>query len=74
MNQELKEYYACEGWIEFRNEVLQEFPFCAVCGQTSNHVHHKTYKHLFFETFDDVEALCEDCHAQKHGKDKYIYE
>lgn len=34
-------------------------------------VHHKTYAHRGFEYPDhlgDLEVLCEDCHARRHGK------
>lgn len=66
-----EDYLQTEHWIHFKNEFLKWAGFkCQVCGETekSIHVHHKTYENKGRETFNDVAALCEVCHALFHGK------
>lgn len=33
-------------------------------------VHHKSYRWLGYERFEDVELLCDRCHSARHGKFK----
>lgn len=49
------------------------FGRCQGCGKVERnfsklHVHHKHYKTLYYERRQDVEVLCEKCHAKRHGK------
>ena len=40
---------------------------CQECGANNNlHVHHKHYKTLGQERYEDVEVLCEKCHKSRH--------
>ena len=63
------EYLYSQHWREFRLNFLQSKGFkCEVCGifSTSLNVHHKSYKRIGREQFNDVKALCEDCHKEIH--------
>lgn len=42
---------------------------CQSCGarNTVLDVHHKTYERLGFESAEDLEVLCRDCHEAEHG-------
>lgn len=39
--------------------------------RASLQVHHKTYERLGHERLEDVEVLCQRCHAEVHGKLAY---
>jgi|GraSoiStandDraft_4_1057263.scaffolds.fasta_scaffold00189_46 hypothetical protein len=46
-------------------------PFCEICGDRHRlESHHKTYEHFGVEVLylDDLQTLCQDCHAAIHGK------
>lgn len=45
---------------------------CEECGNHGGagelHAHHKHYKNLYHEHLCDIEVLCANCHAKRHGK------
>lgn len=59
---------SCEWWNK-RKQVLQRAHYQCErgCGNPANDVHHKAgYRELGCERLDDLEALCDVCHAQEH--------
>jgi 5-methylcytosine-specific restriction endonuclease McrA len=40
-------------------------------GDTTLHVHHKTYRNFGMEDMDDLEVLCKVCHQNEHRRLKY---
>lgn len=64
------DYLNSKEWREFRIKALVHFGNqCGLCTSTQNlQLHHKTYKNLFNETFEDVIPLCKKCHKRHHDK------
>ena len=63
-----KQYLQTTHWRWVRFIFLQTNPRCAGCrGSLDLTVHHKSYKHLWKECMEDLEAMCWDCHKIKHG-------
>jgi len=74
-----EEYLASPQWQLFRSRFLSAVPAPLVCnrcraawwacelvyGQRVN-LHHKTYKNIGKEKFDDIEILCRRCHELQH--------
>ena len=62
-------YIASKEWKRFRVEaILHANGKCCQCGNADKlRCHHKNYKNLFHETFDDVMVVCENCHNLLHG-------
>jgi 5-methylcytosine-specific restriction endonuclease McrA len=60
--------------LRVRMPVLTRDGFqCVKCGGTDTlQVHHKTYRHLFFEDahLGDLETLCKVCHDRQHKGQK----
>lgn len=44
--------------------------FCLSCQSRKYHLHHLTYLNLGNESFDDLMALCENCHTALHASMK----
>jgi hypothetical protein len=65
-----QEYLNSKHWKHFRSEFLKfANGRCQLCNNSKNiNVHHKTYINKGFETFNDVIALCEECHSKFHDK------
>ena len=64
-----RKYLKSSHWKHFRSEALKFFNnTCQECGKIDSglHIHHLTYKNRGRETFNDVVALCEKCHNEKH--------
>jgi len=63
-------------WRRIRDLFLKDNPLCAACLQSklitaAEVVHHKD-KNPKNNDYDNLIALCVDCHAKEHGKDKAI--
>lgn len=76
MNKELyKAYLRTPEWKAVRMEVLHlRNHKCERCNSTYRlEVHHKTYRHIFNESPNDLEVLCHSCHKNHHKiQDKKI--
>lgn len=74
------DYLTSDRWQEFRRLFFSEdrrvadmvrkygFPVCQFCrkGKRKLVLHHRTYKRLGDERFDDVSLLCDACHGEVH--------
>jgi 5-methylcytosine-specific restriction endonuclease McrA len=59
-------YLESDEWLSFRDSVIAAYERkCACCGVPSYRlqVHHLHYDTLGWEVIDDVEPLCQQCHA-----------
>ena len=65
-----KRYFLEDHWKRIRWLKLAVRPWCD-CGEPSTHVHHKTYKRLFRERLEDLDALCARCHLYLHGRSTF---
>jgi len=63
-------YMETQQWRCQRNEAIVRQQFkCFDCGcEERLQAHHTTYAHLGDEWPEDIEALCDRCHARRHGK------
>lgn len=68
-------------WQKKRLEVLDRSNFaCELCGdkESTLHVHHKAYKKgaepWEYDSFDELQCLCENCHANEHDIDRKLEE
>ena len=69
-----KEFYHSEAWIKCREAYLSERLWtCERCGKPAVIVHHKRYitpsnigDPDVTLGFDNLEALCQDCHNKEH--------
>ena len=62
-------YLTSGEWAAKRDRILRrDRNRCCQCGQRADHVHHKTYEHIFCERDDDLVSLCAECHALEHGR------
>jgi hypothetical protein len=61
----LKSYH----WMKISTTAKKDAGYmCNKCGGSRKlSAHHKTYEHIGFETPDDIEVLCGDCHNIKHN-------
>lgn len=66
------DYLKTEYWQQVRKESLRRAKYrCQMCNADAPlDVHHRTYETRGEETTGDVIALCRDCHAKYHGKNK----
>lgn len=64
------EYIVSPEWKKIRISALKESGFqCSICKSPDNlHVHHKHYRTLGRETLEDLQVLCQDCHAIEHER------
>lgn len=64
------DYINSDAWKSFRLKALHHYGHkCILCSSTKNlHVHHRHYKNLYHETFEDVIPLCASCHKRHHKK------
>lgn len=80
-----QKFYNSKHWKKVRAAYLSEKNYiCERCGAPANIVHHKTYitpqnindTHVTL-SFDNLEALCFDCHNKEHFKQqaeqRYIF-
>jgi len=64
-----KLYLKTEHWQHFRIEALKFYQHkCQLCNEKEKQldVHHRDYKNLGCETFNDVIVLCDPCHKTFH--------
>ena len=63
------EYLKTEHWQNKRKEVLQFSGYrCQLCYKAAPlQVHHRTYERRGHEAFQDLIALCADCHSKHHN-------
>ena len=73
-----KAFYKSSAWIKCRKAFLSIHPYCNRCEQAgkitpAEHVHHKiwlTPKNIndpyITLNWDNLEALCHDCHTKEH--------
>ena len=72
MSMEWKDQYKHPQWQKKRLEVLEAALFtCEQCGNEDRqlHVHHKQYfkgRKIWDYSLDELEALCDSCHEEKH--------
>ena len=66
-------FYVSNEWHKCRSAYLKYQPLCERCGMPAQHVHHKqriTPQNIkdpaITLAFDNLEALCEECHRQEH--------
>jgi hypothetical protein len=71
------EYLASELWDNKRHVMLAPtgpFDYCWICGEyislSTGHLHHLTYDHVGYETWDELCPLCAPCHRKVHHLDK----
>jgi hypothetical protein len=70
-NMPYEQYLQTEHWQHFRLEALKAAQYrCQLCNGNDRQldVHHRDYKNLGCETFNDVIVLCNPCHKTFHGK------
>ena len=76
MKQWAKEFYHGKSWKETRQAYLvAQHYLCERCGEIAKIVHHKTYLNRnninntdITLNWDNLEALCQDCHNREHHK------
>jgi 5-methylcytosine-specific restriction endonuclease McrA len=68
-----KNYYKSETWKRTREEMVEQSGgICEECGwpldSTPPHTHHKCYKNLGHEDYDELAVLHMGCHRRKHRR------
>lgn len=65
---EYRSYLKSPEWDERRQETLRRADYrCERCGKDAPlQAHHLTYKNIFNEPLEDLQALCFDCHKWQH--------
>lgn len=63
-------YLASREWALLREAVRQRCnSICEVCGVNEMQAtHHLTYARIYRERLEDLEGICDDCHAHKSGR------
>lgn len=64
------DYLLTSHWKHFSSEARKHYANkCVLCDSTDKlHIHHKIYKNIGRETFNDVVCLCSKCHRMVHDK------
>lgn len=73
-----KQFYEGQTWKDCReNYLMSQQYICERCGGIAKIVHHKKYitpvninNPYITLSFDNLEALCQDCHNKEHHKNK----
>src|SRR5262245_57782679 len=67
-NEHYLKYLKSKEWLALRQQVIQRCnDRCERCGKFSvAEVNHLTYARIYQETLDDLQGLCEFCHAFVH--------
>lgn len=66
-------YYKSRHWRSFTARVKKFYNYeCMGCGRKAKtlHVHHRHYKNIGREQYDDVTLYCEECHNKQHADRK----
>ena len=72
-----KDYLETKEWYDFRiarlNHSLRR---CQLCNESEGelNIHHRTYKNIFNESFEDTTVLCKRCHELFHKNVKLCYD
>lgn len=75
----IKHIYNTKKWKDLRNSYIEAHPICEICGENeATQVHHivkfssgksnKEIEKLAYD-YDNLMALCKNCHLSKHKKD-----
>lgn len=61
-------YLQSKEWQHIRKKALFRAKYrCQFCNSSQNlHVHHRTYKHIYSDSLDDLIVLCALCHGKFH--------
>jgi len=59
-------YLITEKWIDKKNRKLKENPYCQLCWEKANTVHHLSYDRLWEELDSDFVSICNTCHHKCH--------
>lgn len=65
------EYHKTVWWRWLKRRYIEAYGAkCQLCTERDGpfHLHHKHYRTVGCETFDDVILLCQGCHERRHGK------
>jgi 5-methylcytosine-specific restriction endonuclease McrA len=66
-----QDYLKSDHWQETRQRYIEsDRPQKCRCGAPRYAIHHLTYVRLGCERLTDLEAICDDCHAEEHRKPK----
>lgn len=66
------EYIKSAKWLKKSKEFRERAGKCAECGTTHRlQCHHKHYKTLGREQFEDILVVCYQCHCKLHGVDSF---
>ena len=58
-------------WTRMRNAWMRAYPRCVDCGRPGEEVHHIVPRAVAPNRVHDdtnIETLCKECHARRHGK------
>ena len=73
-----RRFYVSFAWQQCRAAYLRKEPLCERCGKPAKQVHHKnkiTPENIKDPTitlsFDNLEALCEECHRLEHNPTRW---
>jgi 5-methylcytosine-specific restriction protein A len=67
--------YKSREWRLLRAHVLQEEPFCRMCGAPANVVDHVEHGPAWRERFFDrtnLRGLCKTCHDRRSARDRHL--
>lgn len=68
MTEKYKKYLSSESWKGKSSLIINTYGKCAICNKKDNLItHHKTYKNIFNEKFEDLECICSSCHGIIHS-------
>lgn len=65
-SEEYRKYLASPEWKTKRKQVMDGCGHTCECGAKATQVHHKTYDSVGDEQLEHLEAVCADCHAERH--------
>lgn len=71
-SEEYQEYLQSEAWRKKRDRVMKRANFtCEGCGDArATEVHHLTYADIYNEFLWQLVAICRECHARFHDKNR----
>ena len=69
-NYAYKTYLQSPAWKGKRKQAMNRDDHrCALCNNSAENVHHKTYDNIGKEPLDDLTSLCHGCHKEFHKGD-----
>ena len=69
----MEQYYKSKHWRAFTARAKKHYNYeCMGCGKKSKtlHVHHRHYRNIGREQYDDVTIYCSECHSKQHADRK----